>query len=117
MEFKQAYDPIEVEYDDKHTYVTVDLTRSQKKKVGEKQIALLMADDDDELIELWGEFFDLILAPVGDNKTKLSTLLKKDWKADKLEIDMPDAFMDRLTAERKARRADSVKEILTDRPS
>lgn len=78
---ESAFRGVEVELWDGAVYETVDLSRDKGREALDALNRAEEAEKDDEAIEHWGEYFDLILSGIEDTRTKPSTLIKKHYKA------------------------------------
>lgn len=118
LPFIHTFDPIEVEWDEDHVFVTIEMSRSKSKEAQELVVDLAMAEDDDDLVKRYGAYFDHILKPLPESnkRTKLSVLIKKAWEADRITIEQIDAFMDRLKARRTGMRREAAQEAMDTRP-
>lgn len=91
---KKAYKPIEVDLWGQ-IFETTDPVRSVVTKITglEKQFEEAEAEGEpDAAVELMGALLDLRLASTNGKKTKPSTLLKREWEADKVSLQRLNAF-------------------------
>jgi hypothetical protein len=123
-----AFEPVEVDFWGS-LFETRAMPRSLARKarvIATKIDVLLNSEPDDEetaareeeeLIALYGELFDLKLVASKGGKRKASALLKQKWASDDLTGEGLAAFLARLTlAERKQMR-DDLEEFVTSSPT
>jgi hypothetical protein len=120
-----AFDPIEVDLWGT-LFETRSMPRSRARKargIGLKIEALMKsepADDEtaereeEELVGLYGELFDLKFAAADGGRRKPSTLLKQRWEDDKLTGEGLAAFVGKLTLAERQQMVKDISEFSAD---
>lgn len=82
VKIQTAYLPVEVELWGA-IYVTVDLTSAESEREAELYANALAADSEEESMNSWAPYFDLILKPL-EGTRKPSAALRREFKAGRL---------------------------------
>lgn len=91
---------IEVEIAEGLVYNKLAPTKSIQQKITNAINSAESADtedaDPDEVVELFGEIYDLLLRPAGGNKKKASTFIKEQWNNDAMTLEQISEHLERL---------------------
>jgi hypothetical protein len=122
---ESAFEPIEVDFWGV-VFETRSMPRSRARKarsIGAQIEALMKSEPTDEkvaeeeeekLITLYGELFDLKLVATGGGRRKPSVLLRQRWEEDKLTGEGLAAFLGKLMVAERQQMLDEISEFTSD---